>query len=782
MRTPVTAQRAASLVAMLLVPVLLPFAPVAQGQNVAIDSWLLPGSARSADVRIRHPGTPLADHFDPAETEVVDVIKIEDAIYVRFHNDSTEVIPNSAVTVLAEYAEAPAGIAPGDLLTELGSIAPADWHVFGSYVMDLDILSTDPPGFGLLPGASYPTAREQGDVGRYRIICDADCHLPLPQAFFLRVTLSLAGDADAGDDTAFAYYDETGGAPPADILLLHDLSGSMASQLPEAMEYAKLFLDILNAGDRIGLIGFSGDFPGGSKTFSALYSVGTIDPSDPTKTFIKSKIDTFTAGGLTPMGAGVVQAQSVLNAAQPPYPANRAIVMLTDGKENQDPRLKDPPIYPLLEALNTDTNGSVALYPVWFGTMSHWGKSLLEDIVTHVDNGKLVDQPEDALALAEAYLMIRGILTSDDIYAVHRGRAGDGHLGLIHVDPLTKELLLAAAWDSFGREPDIEVQSPGALAWQQAGEIAASTSRGALYVVHRISGPRPGAWRYRLTYDHDAEPYVLAALADEVEVLLQSGLASAKVAAGQPLEIHARLTREGKPLRDAHVKAVVEAPGIALGNLLANASAQIDLPGIGGNPDSPRPVAIAKQLHQIYGRDVFRRGASRISLTDPDRDGTYTGQFPKTKVAGTYRISIRAIGSDPAFERQHELAAIVGLGPIDQKASRVMLTVVERKPETATWKVDVRPVDIYGNLAGPGYGDFIRINAADGSWVKPLEDNEDGSYGRLLELPLQQKPNIDASAFERKLTSPPVMKPPSNRPMPIPLDTGAMQERGLQDK
>ena len=71
MRTPVTAQRAASLVALLLVPVLLPFAPVAQGQNVAIDSWLLPGSARSADVRIRHPGTPLADHFDPAETEVV---------------------------------------------------------------------------------------------------------------------------------------------------------------------------------------------------------------------------------------------------------------------------------------------------------------------------------------------------------------------------------------------------------------------------------------------------------------------------------------------------------------------------------------------------------------------------------------------------------------------------------------------------------------------------------------------------------------------------------------
>ena len=717
--------------------------------NAAIDSWSPPGVTRSPDVRIRPAAAVMGDYFDAAAPEIVSPLKNENFIYVRFRNDSINIILDGTVTVRAEYAEADAGISGADLVAEAAAVA--SWETLGSYVMTLVFPPDPPPGFGLFPGAVYPTPLEVGTPADYRISCSVDCDQPLPASFFLRVTLSLAGDSDAGDNVALSYYDQAGGIPPVDVVLLHDLSGSMAPHLAEVKQRASFFLALLNAGDRMGVVGFSTQFTGNTEVSASLAPIVTIDPSDPAKTFANDRINLFNASGATPMGSGVIKAREVLNAALPPYPANRAIVMLTDGKENQDPRLNDPP-FDILHGLNDDGNGPIALYPLWFGAVSNWGKSLLENIISEVDNGKLVDQPFDDLKLAEAYLMIRGILTADDVYAIHRGTTGDGYQGAVSVDPVTGELILTVSWKSFQRDLDISILPPGATDWQPAAWLKPVTSRGELYVVHRFQKPAPGQWRYRLSRAPQGEPYVLAALADKVEIVMQSWLQDGSIAAGETLVVNAKLMRRGKPVRGASLRAAIQVPQRSLGTLLNDHRDRFQV-AVPTAPDATRATGVLKQLQGFVGSEkIFSYQTQSVVLDDSDSDGIYSASFNDTRVAGTYMITITADSAPgpggQGFQRRHNHAAIVSLGPVDTGNSRVEI-VRERGTNTGAviWAVSVFPVDIYGNFADPGYVGRFDLQASAGGWLGNAMDWQDGSYRRLLQLPAGQTAQVSVTAF-----------------------------------
>lgn len=750
------------LVFVLLLVLLATVLPI-QAQNVTIYSWMLPGAVRSEDIRIRHISTAMSNLFNLGTPESVRLIKSENAIYVRFHNNGGSIIPDGAVTVTAAYAETDPGLAPSALESAVAAVS--SWTTIGSYIMDLDILPSDPPGFGLLPGATYPTTREIGMPSRYRIACSVDCDKPMPTSFFLRVTLSYAADTNASDNVAFSYYDLTEGTPPADVVILHDVSGSMRSELPWAKERAKMFIDLMNKGDRVGVVAFSTQFTGNTEIKATLNQISSIDPSDPAKTLAKDGIDSFTANGMTPMGSGIISAQQVLNAALVPS-VNRVIVMLTDGKENQDPRLKDPPGYPILTGLNSDTKGAIALYPLWFGTMSHWGKSLLEDIITHVDKGKLVDQPEDDLKLAEAYLMIRGILTSDDIYDIYHGTLGDGFEGSIHVDSVTEELVLTVAWRTFEQDLDVSILPPGDSQWHDAESLDARTFRGQIYVIHRFQNPQPGQWKYRLSRTANVashrqieEPYVLAALADKVEVLMQSSLAKNSIRAGEPLIINARLSRKGKPVPGATVRATVAVPTNSLGTILNEHRDSFMTPWSSGyDSDVTRAAGIIKELKKILGSDkILTYKPKTMVLRDEEGDGTYTASFKDTLVAGTYRIVITAENNtsmaDNSFQRKHHHAAVVSLGPIDTDRSKVNVSLRDPigGPDVAIWQVNIVPVDVYGNSSDPGYANQIQVEATAGQWLRELVDNEDGSYSRYLQLETSKPAKIAVMAFGKKL-------------------------------
>lgn len=724
--------------------------------NVSIYSWSPPGVVQSTDVHIRPPEF-VGDYFDAGVPDVFSLLKNQNLIYVRFRNNSLDVIADGAVTVTAEYAEAAPGIPLGNLVTEADSVT--DWKTLGSYVMNLVIPPGAPPGFGLLPGTVYPTPLEAGTPADYRISCTIDCDLPLPTSFFLRVSLSLAGDSNADDNIALSYYDQAAGVPPVDVVLLQDLSGSMTPHLAEVKQRASFFLALLNAGDRMGVVSFSTQFAENSDVVFGLERIVTIDPSDPAKTKANNLIhsEDFRASGATPMGSGIIKAREELNAALPPYPANRAIVMLTDGQENVDPRLNDPP-FDILNGLDSDSNGPIALYPLWFGTISNWGKNLLDNIVDEVDNGKLVDQPDDDLSLAEAYLMIRGILTADDVYAIHRGVVGDGYEGAVTVDPVTDELILTVSWKSFQSDFDIAVLPPGASGWQPAVSLKPVTSRGELYVIHRFQKPAPGPWRYRVSKAFQGEPYVLAALADKVEIVMQSWLQDNSIAAGQPLEIYAKLTRRGSPVSGASLRAAIQAPQRSLGTLLNEYRDQIQVADASG-PDATRADGILKQLQGLVGvEQIFGYRTRSVVLDDPDGDGIYSARFSDTRTAGTYRITITAESAPGSsrlgFQRRHKHAAVASLGSVDPSNSRVEI-VRQRETGSGTviWDVSVIPADIYGNFADPGYAGSFDIQSSTGTWMGNTVDRQDGSYRRLLQLPTGETAQVTVKAFGQALAA-----------------------------
>ncbi len=737
--------------------------PAAAQPDVSILDWT-PAGTRSPYVRILSQSTVLAGP-DPnyfAEPEAVSLIKTENRIYVKFDNNSLAVIADGAVTVEVDYAEAASGLDPAAAAAVPAALPPGAWNDYGSYVMTLIPPPDPPPGYGLTSGP-YPTSYELDSPELYSVECSSDCDQPLPASFFLRVTLSSPpGEVETSNNTAFSYYDQAGGLPSSDVVILHDVSGSMSDELAVAKQRAKMFVDLLNAGDRVAVVAFSSQFapddahakcdaPGVLSTCNRL--IASVSPMDPAKAWAKDGIDAWSAGGWTPMGEGVQLAQQVLTSVVSPNP-NRAIVMLTDGKENWGAdRLQDPPGYPILDGLISD---SIGLYPLWFGTVSDWGKALLEDIDGFMPDGlgKLVEQPSDDLKLAEAYLMIRGILTSDDVYDIHRGTTGDAYQGSIFVDAVTRELILAAAWGSFDRDLGVEVLPPGAQRWLPAGSLAGSTSRDALYVVHRFQAPATGLWGYRIAKARGGEDYVLSALADQVEVLMQSSLASGALAAGDEMVINARLSRAGQGVPGAVVRATVEVPDVALGTLLHQYRGRFQTPSTTSlRPDVPRAAGILAELRKFLGRDqLYGLTTREVQLTDHG-DGTYSGRFGDTRVAGTYRITL--VAENPGgfqadgFRREHRHAAVVSLGALDRKRSQVSFVALDRpgREGTEIWKIEVVPADVHGNFADPDYASRIQVGADAGTWQGELVDNDDGSYSRYLELPAGGQARVTVKAF-----------------------------------
>ena len=241
---------------------------------------------------------------------------------------------------------------------------------------------------------------------------------------------------------------------------------------------------------------------------------------------------------------------------------------------------------------------------------------------------------------------------------------------------------------------------------------------------------------------------------------MQSSLADASISAGDPLIINAKLSRNGKPVSGATVQATVAVPEKALGTILHDYRDRLKTPW----PPDPasevtRAPGIIKKLKEFLGSDqIFTFKPKTVVLKDDDGDGTYTGSFKETKVAGTYRVKINAEGvsktTGEKFRREHHHAAVVSLGKINPKRSIVKTALHDRvggERGYNIWRVNVIPVDVYGNFVDPGYSSQIHLETTRGKWSNKLVDNEDGSYTRFLQLETGKKAQIAVTAFGKSL-------------------------------
>ena len=137
----------------------------------------------------------------------------------------------------------------------------------------------------------------------------------------------------------------TGDVDELTTLLAIDNSGSMnhADKLNTSKEVANEYLNQMRGGDQIGIITFN-------------TKVNTVQDVTGDKELLEKAIDGITANGDTAMYDALVSAVEILN----PLPGRKAIIVLTDGMDNQS--TADPD-----EALASIGFGGLSISTVGFG-------------------------------------------------------------------------------------------------------------------------------------------------------------------------------------------------------------------------------------------------------------------------------------------------------------------------------------------------------------------------------------------------------------------------------
>ncbi|AQR75836.1 hypothetical protein BXU08_11060 [Sphingomonas sp. LM7] len=165
-------------------------------------------------------------------------------------------------------------------------------------------------------------------------------------------------------------YDVTAkGRPPANLVFLVDVSGSMSSQdkLPLVKKALSLLADRLGPRDRVSIVTYAG-------------AAGTVLEPTSKKEYVKAALDCLESGGSTAGGRGIELAYSIARATYVQGGINR-IFLATDGDFNIG--ISDNKMLEALVRKNRDDG--ITLTTLGFGT-GNYNEALMERIAD-IGNG-----------------------------------------------------------------------------------------------------------------------------------------------------------------------------------------------------------------------------------------------------------------------------------------------------------------------------------------------------------------------------------------------------------
>jgi len=219
--------------------------------------------------------------------------------------------------------------------------------------------------------------------------------------------------------------------------------------------------------------------------------------------------------------------------------------------------------------------------------------------------------------------------------------------------------------------------------------------------------------------------------------------------AGDPIDVFAALTINGRPLTNALVTAQLLQPGQSVDNWLAgqqvtDAEYAAALASLGGMPDVQalmiKTLALKQKGIVFPGFD-----AGGTQLLQPDPSGIYAARYSATKVPGNYQFYVTAIGTDPSgniLRREHLQQVRVGV-LADPVWSLVDLSFSQIGGQVQA-TLRFWPRDRYGNvvLVDPAVNSTIRVIANGATVVGKLQGKGDGSYVQALTYPTGTQPTI----------------------------------------
>jgi Mg-chelatase subunit ChlD len=384
--------------------------------------------------------------------------------------------------------------------------------------------------------------------------------MPLFGEYFLRVTLpQVAADGlydlsvtatfgtitDSDTEASAVKYFVGSPVVSVDVVLVIDRSGSMGgTKVADAKEAAKQFVDLMQIGDKLGVVSFE-------STVRVDYPLTELVSSN-TKTAAKGMIDQIYAGGNTAVGGGLRTAYNQLVAyGDPSHP--RAIVLLSDGQHNTG----EHPNTVIDELISQN----ISVYTIGLGAGAD--EPLLRNIAEET-HGTYHFAP-DSVQLLEIYYDIAAIVAQTQTVSTTLGLIAQGETVQFNVDidSSSTQATFTLGWGGSDLDltlvrPDGTLIDPGAAAADPDIEYIEE----ARYEIYRINNPLPGTWQMviaTITVSPQGESY-FAQVTAIASVTLDLVTDKDSYAYPEPIEITSTLEHANIPILNADVQAIVTRP------------------------------------------------------------------------------------------------------------------------------------------------------------------------------------------------------------------------------
>jgi len=267
-----------------------------------------------------------------------------------------------------------------------------------------------------------------------------------------------------------------------DVVEVIDRSGSMQGEpIQVAKDSAKLFVDLMNTNDMIGVASYSSGA-------SVNYGLTEIT-SDTIKQNAKTVIDGISAGGMTSIGAGLRAAYNELvNKGAPSHP--HSIVLMSDGWHNTAPHPDT--------ALPDIRNANIRVFTIGLGTGAD--ASLLSHIAhdSGCGGGEYYYSPGSG-ELSAIYNAIAGVVKAESTVKTVTGSVQQDETitHKVDIDPTIDIVTFTVTWTSG--TVNLELERPDGSKVDPSDPDVISHTKEATYETYTMDSPMVGEWTMEIT-------------------------------------------------------------------------------------------------------------------------------------------------------------------------------------------------------------------------------------------------------------------------------------------
>lgn len=442
---------------------------------------------------------------------------------------------------------------------------------------------------------------------------------------------------------------------PNHAIIVFDRSGSMlhppsdpVKKYDEAASAAVLFLDtwLVNgppSGTKVGLVFYDNTayFDTDTATNTTLETLNQRK-----RDHIKAAFSSNRPGnGLTSIGAGLLKAMAPQGFNTPSVPVadqNRVVIVLTDGKENTDPRMDDAAV------IQKRVDGQVDGYVLGIGDPVQIDMAKLNQladflghypvsVASNLNNSDL--QKFFLQVLAETQGLEFSVDPAEEI------APGQTKRHEVIVSEGTKIVTFIVVWHTPDAALSLTLNDPTGNPVQ-----ADVTKTNMLYCLSAKKTPKAGKWSIQISAKKtgtnskiERVPYNLMVLENNPQIRSRFDVNSNFYHTGRPILLTAKLSNNKMPVNNIRVKVKIKKPTIGIDDFIEETDIKKAKPKQPTEKNVKRTALELKTIIMAESNIRIPEAISELELNDKGKngdqirgDGIYSAYFNDTKIDGVY--------------------------------------------------------------------------------------------------------------------------------------------------